>query len=487
MKSILVLTTNNLGKLFCEFPLFRFNGMTMALFLFNRQFHLESVANMESNRRKRQSLNSSSNEPKSKRLALVQPLKLVDLNEDVLEEIFSNLGIRDLVNVVNSDPAFLNSSRRAFKLKYKSDCVPVPFFMDDDHPTTRKRLAQESELIRYFGESISCLELSLTNDSTDQRILHLIITCCSETLTELTILFPTVQLKFNKSFPNVRKLSFSDGQLNLSPKQLVKWFPSLESLVLEEMLDIGLLLNSKHKIPSLKCLTLEEHGYIGPYYRIQELNNFFAVNQQLNGITLTLMNGNPVDEQQLPTTASHSHAQIISNELMSVKLTIDQEGIEHSTSLANLNITNARIAHLELCLDYLTEQICDYIARCVNLNTLKVEINEYYNHWSDSFSEAGWTKLKKLDSLTRLEIFTPVDRHDAPHYHKIVWRMVAPFLRHMKSITTIVVRFQIITHPLKPHNVFFEPIRSSIDVKVWSFTYKELPDEVLLTLAKITA
>ncbi|XP_037031422.1 uncharacterized protein LOC119070963 [Bradysia coprophila] len=233
---------------------------------------------------------------------MVQPLKLVDLNEDVLEKIFSYLDIQDLVNVVNSDKEYLNSSRSAFKRKYRGTCIQMPFVSNEVDPT--QQCVSNVELLRYFGESMSILEFCFDcNHPNAQRIFHLVVTYCRETLTELKMShLSSVGFPLNKSFTKVRKLTFSRGNPNLPSSQLAEWFPSLEILVIDSIEDVLWLLKSSQKISSLKCLSIDITNEHFDRANIRDLNKFIAMNTQLNETCLSLRdyNDHHFNEPQLP-------------------------------------------------------------------------------------------------------------------------------------------------------------------------------------------
>ncbi|KAG4079516.1 hypothetical protein HA402_005213 [Bradysia odoriphaga] len=364
---------------------------------------------MELNERKRPSLDSSSDEPKPKRSAVIEPLKLIHLNEHVLEHIFSYLDVMSLVNVVNSDDAFLNICRRVFKRTYKKKVILMNLKCFDDR-TKKEAFPLVAQLLRYFGESMTSLEVSFDNNCyIDVRIFHLIVTCCRNTLSELKILHPTDKLRFNKAFPELRKLTFRHGRLKISSSQLFKCFPSLESLVFDSIEDVGWLLSSRRKIPTLKCLSLlmEDPYSDGHFYRIQDLHSFIAVNPQINEIDLTLSDHNiDIYIRMLPNL----HNEIVPEEQFSLKLCmrikLERYDFVRSQPLARLEIPKNHVAHLKLFFVDLTAQICDYIADCVNMKTLTLSAILNRERWNEynAFKESSWTGLRKFELLTRLEV-----------------------------------------------------------------------------------
>lgn len=414
-----------------------------------------------------QASDSPSEEPKTKR----QIQKLADLSEDVLGDIFFHLDVQDLINVVTSSKLFLNSARRTFKRKYKS--IQVPY----KDPRTNTSFS-DALLLRYFGESMSSLEVRLDcNYPNGLHIFHLIVTCCNETLTELTIFKPTAEFNVNKSFAKVRQLTVSKGHLNLTSSQLVERFPLLENLVLNCVYDVASLLQSDQKITSLKRISLVI-GH-GPIYRIQDLNNFIAVNSQLNDIFLNLKDF--TFKGRMMPNVDGEVATVV--ELMSVKLNVYEDQFEHSTSLAQLNIATDRIAHLDLHFSELNAQICDYVTSCVNIKTLKISVNLY--PWTD-YSDlilSDRLNFEKFKCLTRLEI----SMGGYKDFFQFVPDLIEPFLSVVGMLDTVTVRLSNYQRTKAPKFSLFSGVWSKIDAKIWSLGQEFSRKEVSFTIDKITA
>lgn len=426
---------------------------------------------MATNQRKHQSLPSPSDEPKTKRSTVVQPRKLADLNEHVLEEIFSYLDVEDLVNVVTSDKVFLISARSAFKRKF--DSIRIPY----KDGNTNKGFS-DAMLLRYFGESMSILEVALERDFSNslcQHIFNLVGQHCCESLTGLIILYPTVDFKFDKSFTEVRQLILYSGHLNLTSSQLVRWFPSLETLELHAINDVEWLLKSEQRITSLQSIRLNVGD--GPLYRIQDLNNFMAVNSHLNGIHLDLC-----DHTFKGRMLTNSQNETDADELMSVKLCIDEDQFEHSTSLAQLKIPHERIAHLDLHFCELTAQICDFVSSCANIQSLKIKLKVY--SWSDysAFLESGRINLKKFSSLTELELLLAINSS----FFAFALELIEPLLGEVRQLDTVTVRLKTYTGK-RPYFPLFDAIQQRIDPRIWSFTQNISRSEISFTLTKVLA
>lgn len=130
------------------------------------------------------------------------PLKLTDLNEFVLEKIFVYLNAEELVNIVKYDDIFLSSSRRVFQRKYRNEYIQVPLKKKGTSTSTQD-FNRNADLLRYFGENISKLEIKIDemNDDNplDKRLYHLIVTMCCETLLEMKFWHPTTKFKIHKA------------------------------------------------------------------------------------------------------------------------------------------------------------------------------------------------------------------------------------------------------------------------------------------------
>lgn len=161
---------------------------------------------------------------------LPMPLKLSDLNDDVIGEIFSYLSAEDLVNVVNMDDVFLASCSRAFQRNYKNKCIKLPL-RETGSTTGGDDFIKNAQLLRYFGEDISKLEFTIDNDNPmNLSIYHLMVVHCHETLTEIKFLYPSTELKIYKCFKKLTTMTICHGSVDQSMCQFGTWFPVLENL-----------------------------------------------------------------------------------------------------------------------------------------------------------------------------------------------------------------------------------------------------------------
>jgi len=166
---------------------------------------------------------------------------------------------------------------------------------------------------------------------------------------------------------------------------------------------------------------------------------------------------------------------------MAVKLNTVDNHSEGFTILAQLNIRNDRISHLELNFFHLTAQIWEYITRCVNIKTLKIGLE-----CGGSFTkcnEPDRMNLEQLDSLTRLEILMPVLLAPAKFYLKNTLEVIEPFMKQVKSLNTLAVGFTYFDND--PYYLAFDSIRSSIDLSTWSLIQTRNSRKLTFILTKI--
>lgn len=457
---------------------------------------------------KRKCEESSDDDRKGKRFRVAETtrisLKLADLIEDVLEKIFSYLHKEDLVNVVKSDKRLLNSCRQAFRRRYKTEYIVMPW---RDEPsvsdvTTKECFSRSKDLIRYFGKNISKLEVKLLYEGDDgdivspmdQRIFNLMVKHCRETLTEIKLWEPMPGLEIKKCFTNVKTLAIYHGDVDESVLEIHKWFPKLQNLIFDCVYDLSTCFDMTRTIPSLKSFSLNFSDEAFEEYRgvgIQDLNRFIERNPQLNELNLTLDEFNIGTNQQL-FTSDRLHEHIIPGELLTVTLNIpfDEFHYEDLKVLELLQVPIDRIAHLHVKPDVFTEQICKYIQRCVNLKTLKLDVNAKGFPDYDPFKETGWIDATKHELLTHLEIsidiYTYTDHHI--YYSKVGLSATRPYLqsRNLSTIKFSYTRLYAITK-LDPKFVLpaMDIIRSEIDRKKWSFTHEISEVETSFTIIKL--
>lgn len=451
---------------------------------------------METNKRKRlhdASINQGfDGEPKAKLpregTSSSPPLTLADLNEDVLLKIFSELTAQDLVNIVEGDKIFLGCCRVAFKKKYRTSYVELPLKDEQDlfYVPTRKCLSRNAVLLRYFGGSISKLQVNYRDNSIDKRIFHLIVTHCRKTLTELEILCPTDKLKINKAFTKLKTLIMTDGYVDRSVYEFHKWCPMLENLVVDTIDDLPKLLNMKRKIASVKCLSINfDYDDYGPSFHIRDLHKFMKANPQINELRLTLVDDIIDTSERWPIPLNRVYDEILRDDLMTLKLNIpfDEDDTERSDVLAHFRIPTDRIAHLEIAPEfYLTAQMCAYVAKCVNLRTLKVTSSVRRD--CNPFRKSSWIHSAKHEHLTQLEISMKIF-YSKKAFAKVGINAIQPYLKQCKNLTTVKVRYIFSSYGFGQFEYFKNAIQARIDLKIWSFASEISPKEISFTLNKI--
>lgn len=442
-------------------------------------------------KRKHQSIDEPKG-PNAKLLHVAEQMKLSDLNEDVLIEIFSYLNAQEMVNVVKMDEVFLHTCRLAFQRNYKEKYIKLP--MRESWANRKIDFIKNAELLRYFGENISKLEIAIDADNPiERRIYHLVVTKCRKTLTEITFLFPTTDLIINKCFTKLKTLSIGHGSVDQSMCRFRKWFPMLENLHIDCVDNIAKQMNMRSRIETLKCFSLDfsdENCELEYKLRIQDINEFIKCNPQLKEFRFTL-DGFNIDTDTFIDTDTRL-GDIFPEKLITVKLNVPFDAFhvipDHSEALSELAISNHRVEHLEISTVRLTPQLCSYIDKCANLKSVKIDmmLEGIFRTDADPFMQDTWINLKNHELWTYLEISMNCFTFFHENYAKFGMSAIRPFLKPSKNVHTIKVRYvDIVTDDEHLYELALDIIRAQIDLKKWSFTRQILRGEISFTLVKL--
>lgn len=203
-------------------------------------------------------------------------LSIIDLNDDCLAEVFMNLNLNQLFDVIVSHTRFLNACRRVFFKKYKNREFTISI-----HQTTRP---QYPDVLRSLGDIIA--HLRVTYDRFDdfgnfnQSIHDAIVRHCNETLTEITFNRIHATMEINKPFRNLEKLNFNHGCVGYTMSKFKKWFPKLVSIQFFfcKTLDTQCI---EQEFPHLQDFTVAHHNFT-----FQNLQTFLDFNPQLKTFTV---------------------------------------------------------------------------------------------------------------------------------------------------------------------------------------------------------
>lgn len=127
--------------------------------------------------------------------------KIIDLNMDCVEHILKYLYINDLLHVADSRKSLNDAVKHAFKSKYKKHVsigidfgARIEVQMKNGHNEKHFTFGTILKFLRCFGELITtvdivfCLDVYGNKDKINE-FWHYMSEYCSETLTELHIIF----------------------------------------------------------------------------------------------------------------------------------------------------------------------------------------------------------------------------------------------------------------------------------------------------------
>lgn len=412
-------------------------------------------------------------------------LKLTELNEDVLAEIFSYLNVEQLINMVRADAIFLSSSGQAFRKIYNSKYIQLPYLRTGI--TSKMDFQRNSELLRYFGECISKLEFEISeNNPTEHRIYHLIITSCRETLTELKIVCPSTKLKMTKSFTKLKTLNICDGVADRTLCQIPKWFPAVQNLIINGVTNITPILHQE--IASLKSFSMDfTHKFDDKYYKyhIQNFNRFIARNPQLNELCLTLDDDMIMTEKfiSFASASNRLHDNIHQPaELMTVKLNFPYNiwSSESIASLAQLKLPVNRIELLEVTTAMYTAQICGFAASCKNLKTLKITVMRHVSSaFLTTFESLAWTRTS--ERLTHLELSIALFFYE--DYANTAMAIICCYLKQYKNLRMLKFTIRKFGDTVK---LPLTTIQAKINLNLWSISQQLMQNDMLQNVITFT-
>lgn len=413
-------------------------------------------------------------------------LKLTELNEDVLVEIFSYLNAEQLINMVKADEIFLSSSGQAFRKIYYTKYIQLPF--QKTGITSKMDFQRNSDLLRYFGESISKLEFEMNEDNpTEYRIYHLIITNCRETLTELKILCPSTKLKMIKSFTKLKTLNICNGVADRTLCQVPKWFPVLQNLIINGVTNISPVLSQE--IKSLKSFSMDfTHHFDHKYYKyhIQNFNRFIDLNPQLNELCLTMDDDMIMTEKFISFSSTSNRLQDNIHqpaaESMTVKLILpfNMWSSVNTASLAQLKIPFDRIERLEFTTAMFTAQICGFAANCKNLKTLKLTVTRHVNsEFLSKFESLAWTRTSEC--LTHLELSIALFFYE--DYANISLTIIRCYLKQHKNLKMLKFTVRKFGDTVK---LPLPTIRAKIDLNLWTISQQVMQNDILQSVITFT-
>lgn len=170
--------------------------------------------------------------PRKKARTVRRKMKITDLNDDCLYEIFKDFDIIDLASVAEANKRFEFSARDVFQRKHAKDEIIVSNAPD---PLTKSHLS--IMLLKHFGDLIEKLIVDYNNNYRryDRQLEKAIVEYCCRTLIEITVNDVGRHAFSNDCFTSVKKVQINGGFGASLVRKLNVIFPTASSLELVKM------------------------------------------------------------------------------------------------------------------------------------------------------------------------------------------------------------------------------------------------------------
>lgn len=226
-----------------------------------------------------------------KRSKTEEPLKLSDLNDDCLLEIFKDFSLIDLVNIVDCYEGVGNAARILFNKKFSKEeiCVTNAFEQKYDECSYK--------LLKHFGSVISILRMEYSDAyrGVDYKFDELIVRKCRKSLKEITFVnagFYTMN-DISEPFEEVLKVTFVSSKFCDLIPNFEKWFPKAHTLLLVKQPRMAFKKRSmlENHIPVLKGFSIENSDDVKPEQLDEKVDNynistFIKLNPQLENLSI---------------------------------------------------------------------------------------------------------------------------------------------------------------------------------------------------------
>lgn len=297
-------------------------------------------------------------------------IKLKDVNDDCLSEIFKLLSLADLVNIAESDSHYETAAVRVFKSKFAKGWIDVSNIFD---PKT-EIVSSSERLLNRFGGAIENLAVTYHEKYRrfDKNIDAAIIAKCTKTVLRLKIeraVFYTLT-EIAEPFEKVLEVKFCNGELCNIISEFNRWFPKAMSLEL-----IQIRRNNEDRSAFVHHFPLVEHFAVSNFYEgrgmIDAMNvlKFVELNPQLRSFWI-----------EHDSTDGLNGGDVLHEGIFMYRTYI-AEVVEMLPKLEKLYVRWTRDA-----------EDCD-VGRCENLEELTVVMKKSPPNFSGTFSD----KLKVLN------------------------------------------------------------------------------------------
>lgn len=221
-------------------------------------------------------------------------IKITDLTQTVLERIFGNLSLGDLLSIMDSTKQFKPSADWVFRSKYGKSrmnfCATYTSYCKYPvWPTENIYIYNFTmclKILRCFGHAISKLDLSYfkINENKCAEIDYYVIKYCTA-LTDVMFQHAGEDTlnRMVKPFEKIEKLKFEDSYLGGKLADFNKWFPQMCALELKFYMRIGNYKCLEKHFPHLEILTFDKVNNI----RWLEIINTLRLNPQLRRLHIS--------------------------------------------------------------------------------------------------------------------------------------------------------------------------------------------------------
>lgn len=312
-------------------------------------------------------------------------MKITELIDDCLEEIFKHLTEVELINVAVASKRFVESCSKVFKRKYNPSTATFGRYYSTG------LIEQTTNKLRYFGEFISKLDIDYKVK--DVKRIYDAIKYCRETIGQ--IIFRNGVGELCEPFPELRKLQFIDCDINVSKISISATnFPRLSSLAFHNSTSTKSKLCVDSTFLQKTFSNLMHFGLVNIDVNMSDFMLFITLNTQLRSLTFI---GNisiadlAVVVEKLPNLR---HISVDLTKVYCDQRYAKREALPSEVKSFDLILYNyEQLAKLPISLDRLAEQVehldlsfenyrfedefYAFIQRCKNLKTLEVSGLEY--------------------------------------------------------------------------------------------------------------
>lgn len=210
--------------------------------------------------------------------------KILQLNDDCFEKLFSYLELKDLGNIVMSNSRLSTSATYVFKRFHAETLIVF-----DPFASNRRIYENFINILEGFGDSIQRLSISFYHQhryhNRNQRMLDLIVEKCSKSVVELSLHNVKKDMIISKPFVNLQKLTFNDSYFNDSMShfiQISRNIVSLEFYAVENVFHSNFV---EQQIPLMEHFANYDQVITdSEIENLQNFRRFVNANRQLNSL-----------------------------------------------------------------------------------------------------------------------------------------------------------------------------------------------------------